>query len=368
MPRGTPSRPWPYRLPFPLLRHLLPQNYYERPAPSYIAPWPRDPVDFPSRTRHPIISRILDWLIILLLLIGTELFYNVVEPPKRYFRLDDTSLQYPVVPEIISSSITPVFTIILPLIIMLIFEILFFYDPWNLYHLCTGFAETQALNLFFTSIIWIYLGDFRPTFLTKCQPDMSRVVPGRVYYQVSDICTQHLAKDEFHAFPSGHASSAWSGFGFFALYMLTKTKGWSPAAQFWKVLFFFVVPLSAALWITTTRVIDYHHKSYQVIWGSIIGTLAALAGYTRNFTGLWTWRNHVPARYAFHNPESASSIELTAATSDDVEIGRHQLRRSASQESQRQSGYLGAGGMNWNGNGSTVRGDGHRTEVPVGVV
>ncbi|KAJ3052365.1 hypothetical protein HK097_006460 [Rhizophlyctis rosea] len=330
------------RLPFPLIRRQVPTNYYDRPDPSYVAPWARDPVDFPSRSRHPLISRITDWLFILILLVGTQLFFTVVKPPVTYFRIDDPSLMLPEVPEIIPSSLTPVFTIGIPIVVMIFFECLFFFDPWNMYHLCTGYAETTALSLFITSILWIFLGSLRPTFLTKCQPDLSKVVPGKVWYTVAEICTQHLNKDEFHAFPSGHASTAWSGFVFFSLYMSTKVKAWSPAAQFWKVVFFIVVPIAAALWITTTRVIDHHHTALQVTVGSIIGTLGAFAGYTRNFTGLFTWRNHVPARYAYHKPESVSSLELAASQSDDVLVGRHELGRSVGEEQRRQVAADGA--------------------------
>ena len=150
--------------------------------------------------------------------------------------------------------------------------------------------------------------------------------------------------------------------------MSTKVKSWSPAAQFWKVVFFIVAPICAALWITTTRVIDYHHTALQVTVGSIIGTcklivsfphgkiayhltaskqfdhnptVAAFAGYTRNFTGLFTWRNHVPARYAYHKPESVSSLELAASQSDDVLVGRHELSRSVGDEQRRQIAHDG---------------------------
>ncbi|KAJ3299904.1 hypothetical protein HK104_006055 [Borealophlyctis nickersoniae] len=107
--------------------------------------------------------------------------------------------------------------------------------------------------------------------------------------------------------------------------MSAKFKIFSPSAQLYKLVFFLIVPLMGALWVSTTRIVDHHHTTGQVIAGSIIGLLAAITGYTHNFGwGWYTYYNHIPARYAFHDagslkPETdAMNARGEGWTSDDT--------------------------------------------------
>ena len=90
----------------------------------------------------------------------------VPKPPIAYFRLDDPDYMRPVIPQIISSSTAGILSGGVPLIILLILELLFFWDKWNVYHLVTGHATSVGewsdyvedldalLNLIITVLIY----------------------------------------------------------------------------------------------------------------------------------------------------------------------------------------------------------------------
>lgn len=96
----------------------------------------------------------------------------------------------------------------------------------------TAFMLTQGMKLLF--------GKPRPDFLSRCQPDLSRIgsSPGtnalnptgeqfnNLWVMVtSDICTQSdddILQDGFKSFPSGHASFSWAGLLYVTLFLASK--------------------------------------------------------------------------------------------------------------------------------------------------
>ncbi|RUS24676.1 PAP2 superfamily-domain-containing protein [Jimgerdemannia flammicorona] len=294
----------------------LPTHFYDTQFPNAAL----DPTDKPSRKRHWFIAFALDWVLIALLLGLGQYFFSGPQPPKAYFALNDVSLQHPEVPEIISATNATIINAVGPLIILAVIELLFFFNKWDAYHMVKGHGESIAISLFFTSLLWIIVGGslgLRPTFLTKCQPDPTKIVAGQIYYS-NEVCKQELGKFEYQGFPSGHSSTAFAGWTFFTLYINAKIKPWGGSAQLWKVLIL-ILPTIFASWISLTRVIDYHHFPYQIITGGLIGIASALIAYRINYgsDGNWLWGtgssndNHIPAHYI----RLATEPEITA---DDV--------------------------------------------------
>ena len=69
------------------------------------------------------------------------------KPPVAYFSVDDVSLKRPVVPEIISSTLATLINTVLPGVIMILLELIFFYDPWSLYFLVTGLLTSVGKEI-----------------------------------------------------------------------------------------------------------------------------------------------------------------------------------------------------------------------------
>ncbi|KAG9285399.1 hypothetical protein G9A89_010874 [Geosiphon pyriformis] len=296
---------------FPLFK--LPRTFYD-PRAKYTNWW--SPFHHPSRSKRVFIAIILDWILILLLFGLTEWFFVGPQPPKAYFSLDDQSLKRPVVGEIISSTVATAISVGGPIILLLILEILFFWDRWNLYHLITGHFQAIALALFISSFFWVTIGGdvgLRPNFLSNCKPDLSKLVTGVTYY-TSDICTAKLAKFEYQGFPSGHAATAFAGWVFFSLYFTGKSKPWSGGAHFWKILII-LMPLVLATWVSMSRLRDFRHFPFQIIIGGLIGIFVALISYRLNFfvsgwfVPLGENSDHIPAHYHFIHRMEMSRIE-----------------------------------------------------------
>ncbi|KAG2020871.1 lipid phosphate phosphatase 1, variant 4 [Coprinopsis cinerea AmutBmut pab1-1] len=113
------------------------------------------------------------------------------------------------------------------------------------------------------------IGGLRPHFYDACKP---RISPGaqsgigfaNIMYDRS-ICTgneKHI-DDALKSMPSGHATAAWAGLLFLALYFNAQLKvvaAHSPA--YWKMIFFFAPLLGASL-LTLVLIVDYR-ECYMV--------------------------------------------------------------------------------------------------------
>ncbi|CAG8449680.1 11711_t:CDS:2 [Funneliformis mosseae] len=284
----------------------LPKRYYD---PSLLKSRKWSPWNFPSRKRRIYVGLIFDWALIIVMFLLTDWFFKTPQPPIAYFSVEDNSLKKPIVNEIISSSLATIINTVLPGFIMLLLEFIFFYDFWNCYHMLTGHVTSIVLALFFTSLSWITIGShlgLRPTFLTRCQPDMSQInaMNETQTYFTSEICTNKLSKIEYQGFPSGHSATAYAGWVFFVLYINGKSKPWTGGAHFWKVLVL-LFPIYFATWISLTRVMDYRHFPFQIITGGLIGIGAALISYRLHFgnngwfLGTGDGSDHIPAHYKY---------------------------------------------------------------------
>ncbi|ORX80218.1 hypothetical protein K493DRAFT_362313 [Basidiobolus meristosporus CBS 931.73] len=251
------------------------------------------PFDVPDRRKRPYAAHVLDWLVPLIL--G---FFLGPVPPKKYFRLDDTSLQHPIVTPIVTNVAAPFINLIAPWVILLIFNLIFIGNKWDAYHMTLGLAQAALITLFMTSIFWVIIGGLRPNFLAKCNPDPNKIVEGTVYYTI-DICRNPLVKDDFHG---GHASTAFCGWSYFSLYMFGKLKVYNGTHHFWKLVITVILPLVVAVWVSASRILDFNHFFYQLLFGGILGLISSYFAYQLHFDFMWMhsldYRNsHIPVRY-----------------------------------------------------------------------
>jgi len=300
----------------------LPKQFYNpnlaRDAPATL--------DYPARSKRLWVSIVFDWVLIAAMFAVIQYLYVGPQPSLAYFSLDDESLNHPEVPEIISSTTATLINAVVPIILLGVLELVFWFNIWDAYHMVKGHAESIAIALFFTSLFWIVIGGavgLRPTFLTKCHPNPVLVISSQAYYTPA-ICMNDLPKFEFQGFPSGHSSTAFAGWGYFVLYLHGKLKPFVGGGGYlWKAILM-LSPLAFAVWISMTRVLDYRHFPYQIIVGGIVGGIASLVAYRLNFGGPLDWfigsgggSDHIPVRYT-HLPLEERDVEETGQSETEV--------------------------------------------------
>ncbi|CAB4405592.1 unnamed protein product [Rhizophagus irregularis] len=319
---------------FPLIK--LPNRYYD---PKLLKSRKWSPWNFPSRRKHIYIGISLDWALIIIIYALTDWLFKNPQPPIAYFSVNDNSLKGPVVEEIVSSTLATLINTVLPGVIMILLELIFFYDFWDFYHMIIGHITSFGLGLFTTALGWVTVGShlgLRPTFLTKCQPDMSKVVAMNITqtYFTNEICTSKLSKVEYQGFPSGHSSTAFAGWVFFVLYINGKSKPWTGGAHLWKILVL-LLPLYFATWISLTRIMDYRHFPFQIIVGALIGIGTALISYRLHFgnndwfLGAGDGTDNIPGHYKYLEDWDAiddqDEVPNVSDNNRDLEMGLNEV-------------------------------------------
>ncbi|KAL7291329.1 hypothetical protein TKK_0014931 [Trichogramma kaykai] len=216
---------------------------------------------------------------VLLAIVNIEL--ENMEPFTRKIHENELWLyKNPRVDSYVTTSVLWVAIILVPLIVIsLVFYIQKekndFSQAVYSYTLSLGFTGVV------TNILKIIVGRPRPDFFYRCFPD------GNVNFDFECTGDPIAIRDGKKSFPSGHASLAFSGFGFVALYVAGKlhTFSWNGKGQSWK-LFLFLFPLGIALTIAISRTCDYHHHWQDVLTGSLIGLAMTFLCYRHYYPPL----------------------------------------------------------------------------------
>ncbi|GAA5905001.1 hypothetical protein JCM6882_002415 [Rhodosporidiobolus microsporus] len=178
---------------------------------------------------------------------------------------------------------------------------------WSLHdvhHAVLALWTSRELMRITVEFIKNRVGRLRPDFLSRC-----------AWSVVEHACTgpPGLVKDGRRSFPSGHSSTAWQGLLFLTLYLAGKNGAFAyftpslrslaplPSPRPSRVpvlirsllsshllrLIVALAPLSLAVWIPITRLEDNYHHPTDILAGSTIGALCALAGYLLYFPPPW---------------------------------------------------------------------------------
>jgi hypothetical protein len=171
-----------------------------------------------------------------------------------------------------------------------------------------GLLYSLILGTLFQVTIKILIGGFRPYFLVVCQPDISRAAThnttglnGVGFHQImysADVCTnpdKGAVKNAMTSFPSGHSTAAFASGVFLFLWMNAKLKVWTDyQTSFWWLALLFA-PLLGAVLQACLLTIDMAHNWWDILVGSIIGTMFAFASYRLVYASIFDWRyNHIP--------------------------------------------------------------------------
>lgn len=239
--------------------------------------------------RRRIIKRkiIFDFLGIAGIFAFVFVFYMILKPPTQLFRLDDTSLMYPLLNTKIPSILAGTLSILLPIFGILAFNIFFVWNKWDIYSGFYGTILAYALSLLITSMMWYFVGGLRPHFLELCQVDQSLIRMDQIYYTM-EICTNKNAfnQDTFHGFPSGHASTAFAGCVFLSCYLASHLLIYRNGNG--SRIFIAFLPILCAVWLASSRLADFHHSPLQLFAGILIGTFSAFLAYHLAYIqGFW---------------------------------------------------------------------------------
>lgn len=221
--------------------------------------------DFPSfrnryTTRSLIASYVIDWIFIAImyLIVGG---FSLAPKPDIPFTLDDPSLSYPLVKEIIPVWMFFLLCIAVPIMLFAIIYLMVriknaviqrqkqkkkenkrnwawrrdgdqiqygykrmnsqqkknktlehytsldYIDIHDLHHAILGLLASVMISLIFSSFLWIVVGGLRPNHYAECIIQKDKIIPGKKMYTVKEICSpkafQHVIQTP--GFPSGHA-------------------------------------------------------------------------------------------------------------------------------------------------------------------
>ncbi|KAF0971506.1 hypothetical protein FDP41_010238 [Naegleria fowleri] len=296
----------------------------------------------------------MEWLVVLVTGVIALIVFHVPYPQTLYFRLDDPRIGYPNlgVQTIPFNLIVIVFVVSVPIGSLLVFQLVFIRNIHDLHHMLLGYIQSLCFSMLFMMFFWFFYPDYRPSFLSECNPIPSRVQAlhkqranpfnSITYYLPQEICSHPerylgMKVNITPAFPSGHASNLFAVWIYVLLYLFAKTKALSLMQDRNKynhrngsltstarrgILFFPFVTLlilACAVWIGVfSRVLDYQHTWTQVIVGTIIGVFCGVLVYMYKFGSLFGHNSHIPLYYywkeeyesSYEKPDEEASNEM----------------------------------------------------------
>ncbi|KAF1810468.1 PAP2-domain-containing protein [Eremomyces bilateralis CBS 781.70] len=245
------------------------------------------------------------------------LFYRLdaVEPFHQHFSLQNYTLQYPyAVHERIPVTFLIIIAVLAPAVIIAIYTLLidgifshresrsggkrtrpytFKQRLWELNCGILGLGLSVSAAFTITGALKNAIGKPRPDLIDRCQPPPGSVDPPMYGLSTHSICTQtdnDILKDGFRSFPSGHSSSAFAGLFYLSIYLAAKLHVLDSKGEVWKS-FIVLVPTLAAALVAGSRIMDARHHPFDVITGSMLGTLTAWGSYRQYFPPVSeTWR------------------------------------------------------------------------------
>eukprot|EP01113_Clastostelium_recurvatum_P036226 TRINITY_DN5139_c0_g1_i1.p1 TRINITY_DN5139_c0_g1~~TRINITY_DN5139_c0_g1_i1.p1 ORF type:complete len:302 (+),score=39.79 TRINITY_DN5139_c0_g1_i1:94-999(+) len=222
--------------------------------------------DWPSRSKHLVLSYLVDWIVLVMLLALLGLHY--AKPPVFYFRLDDPDISYPFVDQTISATAITLVIILGPLAVVAFAQI-WVRSMRDFHQSAMATLQLFVITQLICEFMWTLVGGLRPNFLAICKPSVPiPQVWTPVQYYDDSICTcseTELIRAK-HAFPSGHAASITAVCVYLAIYVSAKLKVFDNRSHLWKfvvsILAFFVIDV----WISFSRIRDgqHHHHRHRI--------------------------------------------------------------------------------------------------------
>lgn len=202
------------------------------------------------------------------------------------FRLDDRAIQYPFTSaQRVSSKENTLLAGAAPLMVLILWAVIARPGLHKAHVTILGLFFSVYLTVLITDIIKKAIGRPRPDLIARCQPKTG--TPTDVLVTVA-VCTQpdlHFLLDGWRSFPSGHSSWAFSGLGYFSLFLAGQLHIFRPRPSLASILIF-LAPLICAALVAMSRLADYRHDVYDVSCGSLLGLVIAYTTYRRDYRPL----------------------------------------------------------------------------------
>ncbi|CAF1011448.1 unnamed protein product [Rotaria sordida] len=287
----------------------------ESPTPVKWTPKPTVPVKSQQSISQEVslLKLIFDGLSLVLVLSLWLLLKYFVKPFRRPFLCSDLDLYHPKpVKTAISTTLLFICAVVIPLIIILLSEGVRWYylvrrkvarviykiqirshiykiPEWagNLYIIIGVFLFVHGVNSFLTNVGKVSAGRLRPHFIPSCFEkytykefctDANQWIVNYTCIGESSIVVKEKdgAYDIRQSFPSGHASTAFCGLIFLALY-IHKVWNYRNIGLFPYVIE--MICFAAASYIGITRITDNRHHPTDVLSGAILGTIMAAIAF-----------------------------------------------------------------------------------------
>ncbi|KAJ2090596.1 hypothetical protein IW138_002604 [Coemansia sp. RSA 986] len=284
-----------------------------------------------------------DWIIIIVINIAGGLF-GMLGPRHRQFSLEDRSIQYTSHSSYVPDFVPPLVAYVSPIVCALVF-LVFRRGNWHDFH-CTflGIFMAMGLNNVATNVLKNAVGRPRPDFISRCLPSITQ----NPALQLVDyrVCTQTDLKvlhEGMRSFPSGHASLAFCGLTFTALYLASHFRYNDMRGHAYKSIVFYV-PLFCAALIAVSRTADYHHHWQDVLAGSAMGMFIGWFGYRTYFPPVFDPRVLSDRPYPSRIPKRSTRYDnILPVDQDPYQMGTP-VYSTNDGESQRQCHYCGCTG------------------------
>lgn len=175
---------------------------------------------------------------------------------------------------------------------------------------CAAFTITGALKN--------AIGKPRPDLVDRCKVKAG-YTESPFNLTTYDVCTQtdnHILKDGFRSFPSGHSSTAFAGLYYLSLYLAAKLHVLDAKGEVWKS-FIVLIPTLAASLVAGSRIMDARHHPFDVLSGSALGILVAWGSYRQYFppvTETWKKGRAHPIRTWGREPVAPPTIRIDEDT------------------------------------------------------
>ncbi|ETN45316.1 uncharacterized protein HMPREF1541_09147 [Cyphellophora europaea CBS 101466] len=306
-----------------------------------------------------------DWIVMAVILGLAIGFHNIDGAGSRHaFALQDPSISYPHTEDLISNPVLYVTSVVIPGV--LIASICLVFVPgitatrsmaagplwqrklWEVHAAWLGLALACLSAIAITNGLKPLAGRPRPHLLAVCDPDLSTeaidrwrvgglgtdlnsAVPIVVSWHICRNTDASEMRNAFASFPSGHASTSWSGLLYLSLFLCAKfgikipvlrvpaissqsrvptprNQGAAPPAYLILLAF---VPIGVAFFISVSRWFDYRHHGFDIISGAILGVFTAWISFHLYQEPIstgdgWAWASR-SRRHAFGLPVGSTS-------------------------------------------------------------
>ncbi|CAO3665063.1 unnamed protein product [Umbelopsis ramanniana] len=227
---------------------------------------------------------------------------HYVPPFHQEFYLDDWSIRYPYsVKERVSFTALLLISVLAPLVCSYVRYMQEQQERQLMaFAVQSGLFFALTFTLMFTDVLKITIGEPRPDMLARCAPSVT-TSPAESLLNVA-ICNGVAnidLQDGFKSFPSGHSSYSFAGLGFLSLYLCGKLHIFDHKGHVWKSLLV-MIPIMGAILVAISRIMDYRHHPWDVIFGSLLGFAAAYFSYHQYYPPLHAHDCHVPFEPRHH--------------------------------------------------------------------